>query len=162
MRLLSLAVVIAFSLSGCRDTTSPDIAPLLGSWADTPQVNRDGTTYRELLTLNADHSFIRTWRMYQQTGGSPDSLRAYAISQGTFGVRNDSLFMRPNTIRTWDRLFNGGQESISQVDYAPQQPGQADNSGAQFEVTPDILRLHYLSYPADGPVETEMTFLRAK
>jgi hypothetical protein len=92
----------------------------------------------------------------------PGELVAYSRAEGGFVVRNDSRFTRANFIRTWDRDFNGGKESVSQVDYILPRPGQPDDSGAHFEVTEESLTLHYLSYPADAAVETAASYERVR
>ena len=75
-------------------------------------------------------------------------------------MRSVSVFVRPIFLTTWDRSFNGGKESVAQVDYASPQPGQPDKSGAHYEVSATLLRLNYLPFPADAAVETETTYFR--
>lgn len=64
-------------------------------------------------------------------------------------MRGDSVFLRSTVVRTWDRDFNGGAVIVTPVTGSPY--GEA---GARFEIRNDSLVLHYLSYPADAPVET--------
>ncbi|CAN5923180.1 hypothetical protein BH11GEM2_BH11GEM2_35560 [soil metagenome] len=164
MRLSRSFVVLAVMLGSCRDATAPDLGLLVGQWADTPYVTRyDGKTSQQFLTIRADHSYLTDFRTYAVGGANgPGELVAYSRAEGGFVVRNDSLFMRANFIRTWDRDFNGGKESVSQVDYILPRPGQPDDSGAHFEVTEEALTLHYLSYPADAAVETAASYVRVR
>ena len=155
-----IVLMLACGLAGCSQTISPSVASLVGSWADTPQLNRDLSVYRVLLDLRADGSYATEWRMYEPKRDA-DSLRAYSIAEGHFTIRHDSIFLRPAVIREWDRDFYGGTVRVSKVDSALLPPGRADN-GAHFEVSAETLRLHYLSYPADAPVETETTYSRVK
>ena len=156
-----IVLMLACGLAGCSQTISPSVSPLVGAWADTPQLNRDLSVYRNLLALRGDGSYAMEWRMYEPKRDA-DSLRAYSITEGHFTVRHDSIFMRPAVMRQWDRDFYGGKEHVSKVDSASLPPGRADNAGAHFEVSAETLRLHYLSYPADAPVETEATYSRVK
>jgi hypothetical protein len=117
----------------------------------------------KFLTIRADHSYLTDVRTYAVGGANgPGELVAYSRAEGGFVVRNDSRFTRANFIRTWDRDFNGGKESVSQVDYILPRPGQPDDSGAHFEVTEESLTLHYLSYPADAAVETAASYERVR
>ena len=161
MRPRRLFVVLACAISSCRGSTAPDLESLVGEWADAPHLNRDGSSYQQLLTFRADGTFANEFRTYAASPASvPPDLTAYTRAEGTFGVRNDSLFEYPILLKTWDRSFNGGKESVSQVDYGSPRPGQPDTSGAHYEVSAGMLRLHYLTFPADAAVETETTYFR--
>lgn len=160
MRFCRLFVVLGFTLASCRESTSPDLGSLVGEWADTPHVNQDGTTYQQFLTLRADRSYVMDFRTSSAGRAGLDELVAYSRAEGSFSVRNDSLFEHAIFIRTWDRSVNGGKETVTQVGDRRLQPGQPDTSGAHYEVSAGTLRLNYLSFPADAAVETEMTYFR--
>ena len=160
MRLRRLFVVLACTLASCRSATSPDLGSLVGEWADAPQLNRDGTRYQQFLTLRADLSYELDFRTTVVGRAGLDELVAYSRASGSFTGRSDSLFVHPIFLTTWDRSFNGGKESVSQVDYASPRPGQPDKSGAHYEVSATLLRLNYLTFPADAAVETETTYFR--
>ncbi len=163
MRLGRLCVVLSFTLASCRESISPDLGSLVGQWADTPYVDKGGISYQQFLTIRADRSYTRDFRIHAAASASePGELIGYSIADGHFFVRSDSLFMQPDFLRTWDRYFNSGKESVSQADYILPQPGQPDRSGSRFDVSEETLRLHYLSYPADAPVETEATYFRVR
>ena len=163
MRLARLLIILSLTLGSCRDATAPDLGLLVGEWADTPYVDKGGLSYQQFLTIRGDRSYMKDFRIHAAGSASgPGELIGYSIAEGNVSARNDSLFLQPHVLRTWDRYFNGGRESVSQVDYSLPQPGRPDNSGSRYEVRSETLRLHYLSYPADAPVETEATYFRVR
>jgi hypothetical protein len=158
MRPLRLLLALAVGLAGCRDSTGLerglDISPVFGYWSAV-STNRDGSSDFIMLALNTDGSFTRDWRTY--TASPARAQTAYVTTQGSFTVRGDSLFMRATTVRSWDRDFNGGVETVTAV----ADGGPYGSGGARFEVRKDSLVLHYISYPADAPVETSEALARA-
>ncbi len=145
--------MLACTLASCRESTSPDLASLVGEWAAASEVSRfDGSSYEVSLSLREDHTYVRNWRYYDAS----TSLRAYVTTEGTFSLRADSIFMRPVTDRSWDRDFNGGAVTVTPVSSS----GVYGQSGARFEVSSETLVLHFLTYPADAPVETSESLAR--
>lgn len=158
MRLRRLFLLLACGLSSCHASTSPDLAPLVGDWAAAPTLNRDGTTYVNTQSFRADHSYVRTWQDYGPSGTPRGDLLAYVTIEGTFTVRGDSLFLRSAIERSWSRDFFGGAVTVSAVDNTRSCGG----GGARFEIIAATLILHYLSCPADAPVETSETLYRTQ
>ena len=83
-------------------------------------------------------------------------LMSYTTAEGTFVVRGDSLFKTPTVIRNWDRNFYGGAVIVTPVTWG----GPYVNGGERYELTVGTLILHYLTYPADAPVETMTSYSR--
>jgi hypothetical protein len=160
MRLRPLLVLVACALTGCSDsTTAPEVAPLVGAWQVAPYLSRDGTTYEQSLTLRGDQTYVRDWRIYAASGaGRRGDLFAYITTEGTFTVRGDSIFMRAILSRNWDRDFFGGVERVTPVNSS----GVYGQGGARFEIIGETLVLHFLSYPADAPVETTESLVRVR
>jgi hypothetical protein len=160
MRLRSLLVLVACAVSGCTEsTTAPELAPLVGMWQVTPYRNTDGSTYETSLILRTDQTYVRDWRAYYDGGaGRPGILFAYSTTEGTFTVRGDSIFLRATINRNWDRDFYGGEVRVTPVSST----GTYGPGGARFEILGQTLLLHYLSYPADAPVETTESLLRVR
>lgn len=122
-------------------------------------MNRDGSTYQVVLTLSADHSFVRDWRMYQATSvSSMGVLVAYSTSEGKYAIRNDSIFMGTVVNRDWARDFYGGKVIVTPVTTT----GQYADHGARYEVSSETLVLHFLTYPADAPIETMASYSRIR
>jgi hypothetical protein len=155
MRFRRLLLLLACGLAGCQDSLSPGLVSLVGEWVSSSEVNRfDGSTYHVSLSLSGDQTYVRDWRYYDAS----TSLRAYSTTEGTFTVRGDSIFMRPVTDRNWDRDFNGGAVMVTPVSGA----GIYGQAGARFEISGEILVLHFLIYPADAPVETSEALARVR
>src|SRR3954463_9168321 len=154
MRVYRLLILLAFGLGGCRDSTAP--APTLtntsifGLWSLRSR-NNDGSTYQTMLSYSPDLTFVRSWHSYGAgSAGSLGPVTAYVTTSGTYTVRGDSIFMQATVVRSWDRDFNGGAVIVTPVSgVSPYGFG-----GARVEVRNDSLVLHFLTYPADAPVET--------
>lgn len=157
MRFPRAFLLLACGLAACHNPTAVEPSALVGDWAAAPSINSDGSTYRVALSLRADGSFVRDWRFFRPDAtGAPRVLVGYVTTEGTFTVREDSLFMRGVTTRSWDRDFNGGQVTVTQVGSR----GMYGNPGARFELLDRALILHYLTYPADAAVETMESLFR--
>ncbi|MDB4914458.1 MAG: hypothetical protein JWM95_2102 [Gemmatimonadetes bacterium] len=156
MRRSTLLFLLAAGLTGCRDSVAPSLT-LIGEWAAAPDMSQaDGSVYQVTLSLREDQTFVRDWRAYlPASGGVRGAVFAYATTEGTYTVRGDSLFMRAVTNRSWDRDFYGGAVIVTQVNNV-----DIHGDGARYEFVGERLTLHYLSYPADAPVETAETFFR--
>ena len=157
MRLGPVLLLLAFGILSCSEPIAPDVAALVGEWAEAPYVNRDGSTYQQLLSLRPDHSYVAAFRTYQATSaGNMGLLMSYTLSEGTFIVRDDSLFRTPTVIRNWDRNFNSGEVIVTPV--TPSGPN--GSGGERYELSAGSLILHYLTYPADAAVETMTLYSR--
>ena len=153
---LSAFLLTLVATTGCRDSTAPhDWSPVIGFWTSASR-NTDGSTYRTELLLGDNLTFVRTWNsLSPTTPGNAGTLLAYVRTEGSYFVRGDSVFLRSTLVRSWDRDFNGGAVIVTPVTGSPY--GEA---GARFEIRNDSLVLHYLSYPADAPVETTEALAR--
>jgi hypothetical protein len=150
-------ILLAIGIGGCDVVTSPDIAALVGEWAEAPHVNQDGSTYQQLLSLRADHSYVTEFRTYQATSsGSMGLLMSYFTTEGRFVVRGDSIYMGPVVTRSWDRNFNGGAVIVTPVS----SNGPNESGGVRYEFSGGNLILRYFTYPADAPVETVTSYSR--
>ena len=157
MRLRGLLLMLGLATTGCRDSTAPLSGDLIGFWTAS-QRNSDGTVYQSILSLDPAGTFTREWRDYASGPvNGLGALTAYIITDGTFSVRGDSVFMRATTVRNWDRDFNGGAVTITPVTTGV---GPFGYGGARYEARRDSLILHFISYPADAPVETSEAFAR--
>jgi hypothetical protein len=129
--------------------------PLIGRWQSEREALHPSGSYQTTLTFDA--GFMSTdVRSYGVYSGTPSELSAYTTTTGAFEARGDSLFSHPERQVWWDRFY--GANSPEHV--VALSGGGSMYAGAQFVIEENRLTIHYLSYPADGPVPTTATFVR--
>ena len=140
-------------LAGCGDPASIAPEDLEGSWVETKPLSPRGTMDR-ILTFGGDGRF---WWRVESYGLYPEQaegeLSAWSETRGRYQIDEDRLYLEPRTTDWYDTF------------YEDPGPFTRDAYGARvdqavFEVRDDELIGHYLSYPADAPVETTMRLKR--
>jgi hypothetical protein len=156
---LALCAALLSLTLGCSDPTELISRDLVGPWATAPQDLQPNGWYQSHITFGADGSYLFDGRSYGVYPGQPrDELSGYTRFQGVYSVRGDSVFRELRREITWDRFY--GANSPERVTNLAGNPYY--RSGARFEVRGPVLVLHFLTYPADAPVETTMILQRAK
>ena len=108
-----------------------------------------------MLTIAADGSMTSEVRWYGLYGLGKNDVAAYSRIVGTYAIVGDSLMGHPDHLVYWDYYF--GADSPEQTEDV-----EGPETRSRFEVSSGQLTLHYLSYPADGPVESMSTYHRAQ
>jgi hypothetical protein len=103
------------------------------------------------LSFEADGTFMHATYMYGIYGG--DDLAAYARTSGTYEIDGDRVILTATKEAIWDS-FNGSAspETVRQVNYVL-------FDQARFRISWPTLTLDYLTYPADAPVPTTLSFM---
>lgn len=155
---LALCTALLSLALGCSDSTEPTSSDLVGRWATAPQDLQPNGWYQSHITFGADGSYLFDGRMYGVYSGQRDELSAYTRFEGVYSVRGDSVFRELRRQVTWDRFYGANSpEWVTDLTGIPY-----SHSGARYELRGPVLVLHYLTYPADAPVETTMMLQRAK
>ncbi|MEP6731829.1 MAG: hypothetical protein ABJE10_14375 [bacterium] len=158
MRVRALILVLACSLAACSDATGPADAGLIGNWTSPAYSTGANSSYKSLLSLRPDQSYTLEARNYVSASAqAKDEASSYTRFEGTYVVRNDSLFTHPVRIVSWDS-FNGPSSPV--VVTVDPVIAKAYADGMRFDVSQETLTLYFLSYPADAPVETSASYLR--
>jgi hypothetical protein len=150
-------ILLLVLTSGCLSGTAPDAQLLHGEWiTDVVGLSPSGSMQYHL-ALRPDGHFsleIRSYGVY--AGQAPAVLSAFSRHEGQFDVDGARLRFRPEKFIGWDS-FQGVAEPTVQ---SPS-PYSRLFDDATFRVRRDRLVLHYLTYPADAPVPTQMRFRRS-
>ncbi|MGH7588696.1 MAG: hypothetical protein ACRELU_08900 [Gemmatimonadota bacterium] len=166
--MIARAAVLAFlalPLIGCSEPTAPEPAALLGRWLDGPHPSHHsrGTQVFEYghyefgLEFLEGGSFVFEARSF---GGTPergtpeDELTSWSRISGTFVVTDDRIRFEPDSLVTWDSFYDPPLTTVE----SPY--GGTIYDETTWTVIGDVLVLHYLTYPADAPVETTAFFRR--
>lgn len=140
-----------FVATACTESTRPVVSPLVGSWA-TPQENLHpmGRMTR-FLSFSGDGTFMFATYSYGIYGGS--DLAAYTRTSGTYEVEGDRVICTATRVATWDSFYGASSpETVQQVNYSL-------FDQARFRVILETLTLEYITYPADAPVPTTLSFM---
>ena len=156
---LALCTALLSLTLGCSDSTAPAAGDLVGQWATAPEDLHPNGWYQSHITFGAGDSYLFEVRLYGlDPGQSRDLLSSYTRLEGVYAVRGDSVFREIRREVSWDRFY--GVNSPEHVTDLTGNPFY--KSGARYQVQGPVLVLHYLTYPADAPVETTMILQRAK
>jgi hypothetical protein len=150
---LALCTALLSLTLGCSDSTEPASGDLVGQWATAPQDLQPNGWYVSNFTFGADGAYLSDSRSYGVYPGQPrDELSGYTRFEGVYSVRGDSVFRELRRQVTWDRFYGASSpEWVVDLTGVPYY-----KSGARYELRGPVLILHYLTYPADAPVETTM------
>ena len=162
LRVVSLIALIVAG-SACRETISPERAPLVGDWITPSMSLGGGASYNVRYHFGADGSYWSRSTTYGSYGQAADAMTGFVRYDGGYAVQCDRLFLNPGLESTWDRFY--GADSPVQVRQLPTPiEGISDLCGGGIEFTRlgDHLVFKYLSYPADAPVETTMLLDRVR
>jgi hypothetical protein len=131
------------------------VSPLVGDWvAPTENLHPKGTMTRRLGISESGEFTFRTDMFGIYPGQNPSYLSAYTRMTGTFTIDGDKLVLTATRVATWDSFYGAGsQERVETVNTV-----LLDQ--AHFGIVGQTLTLNYVSYPADAPVPTTMSFTR--
>lgn len=152
-----LAMVVILSCNSDNDD-SIDLTKLSGTWKRLDVISSGHTEedlrYFDMETIydfSQDETFSFKVNFYGFKDTNPDEIVGQSINRGTFEVEGDSLFVKASTNLSWDSEYSPEPETTL-LD------GSFD--GFRYEIKDNILTLYYISYPADAPVATQISYNR--
>ena len=156
---LALCTALLSLTLGCFGSTEPASGDLAGQWVTAPENLQPNGWYQSHITFGPASAYtfeVRLYGLYPEE--SRDLLSSYTRLEGAYSVRGDSVFREIRREVSWDRFY--GADSPEHVTDLTGNPYY--RSGARYEVRGPVLVLHYLTYPADAPVETTMILQKVK
>jgi hypothetical protein len=149
-RALLVACLGLVTAAGCSETTRPVVSsPVVGRWVRQENLQPMGRMTR-LLVFRNDGTFSLATDMYGIYGGT--GLAAYTHTSGTYEIDGDRVICTATKEVTWDSFYGRtSPETVRQINSVvfPE---------ARFKVAALTLTLDYLSYPADAPEPTTLSF----
>jgi hypothetical protein len=121
---------------------------LLGKWQRSEALQPNGLM-RKAYIFETDGTYIDKIDFFDFNGNSVDELTSWILTTGKFKIKGDSLFLFAEERTSWDKDFN-----------PVQQKERLNNNlfQSKIKVTKSTMVLDYLSYPADAPVRTRMSY----
>ncbi|VAW10420.1 hypothetical protein MNBD_BACTEROID03-2499 [hydrothermal vent metagenome] len=121
---------------------------LLGKWQRSDAL-QPGGLMRKAYIFEADGTYIDKIDFFGFNGNSIDELTSWILTTGKFKIESDSLFLFAEERTSWDKDFN-----------SVQQKERLNNNlfQSKIKVTKSTMVLDYLSYPADAPVQTRISY----
>jgi len=114
------------------------------TWIDTVFVSQDDSYYVDQLTFNDDETFTAKFSSYGiYPDQSKNELSGWFVYTGNYTVSDDSLYFIANQVTSWDLFFNEDPETVHEP--------QVIFENCNFELHDGLLRLSYITYPADAP-----------
>lgn len=101
--------------------------------------------------FEADTNYSYTVDFYGFEDENPDEIIGSSVRKGTFEIDGDSIFFRDTETVSWEKGFKPEPETRIL---------NGEKYGSRFSIVGSTLTLHYISYPADAPVQTQMEFER--
>lgn len=161
---LSIILLTLLSLNSCEKGTDVSTvirdSGLIGIWQHIEEIPSGGIKedYRyfdmeALYTFEVDGTYTYKVNLYGFKDENPDELVGHFEDKGTFKVNNDSVFMTVFENTSWEREFRPEPETI-------EIKGEAYRN--RFTVENEILTMYYVSFPADAPIQTHMSFERVE
>lgn len=131
---------------------------LQGSWQQIEKI-RSGLLEADFRYFDTEHihkfDFDATYtslvNIYGFDDDNPDEIIGQSETLGTYEFRGDSVFIKGKSQTSWDKNFNPKPTTILLT-------GEA--YGSRFKITDDTLTMFYISFPSDGPVQTQMSYKR--
>ncbi|MDC6406767.1 MULTISPECIES: hypothetical protein [Maribacter] len=131
---------------------------IIGTWNRFDEIPSGGIReeYRyfdveTLHTFELDGTYTYKVNYYGFKDENPNELMGQSENKGTFEVNNDSVFIRVFENTSWEKGFKPKPETILL---------NGEAYGNRFTIKNETLTLYYISYPADAPVQTQMSFKR--
>lgn len=131
---------------------------IIGTWNRIDEIPSGGIReeYRyfdveTLHTFELDGTYTYKVNYYGFRDENPNELMGQSENIGTFEVNNDSVFIRVFENTSWEKGFKPKAETILL---------NGEAYGNRFTIKNETLTLYYISYPADAPVQTQMSFKR--
>lgn len=102
--------------------------------------------------FNSDTTYSHLVNFHGFEDENPDEIIGQSETLGTYEIKADSLFLKATEITSWEKGFNPEPTTITL---------NGETYGSRFEIVGDTLTLFYISYPADAPQQTQMSYTRA-
>lgn len=103
-------------------------------------------------SFNEDGTCSYKVNFYGFKDEDPDEIIGQSENIGTFEVKGDSVFIKDLQNTSWEKGFNPEPDTIHFEGAA--------SYGSRFEINDNVLTLYYISYPADAPMQTQMSYER--
>ncbi|TLF43037.1 hypothetical protein [Maribacter aurantiacus] len=131
---------------------------IIGTWNRFDEIPsgsiREEYRYFDVETLHTfelDGTYTYKVNYYGFKDENPNELMGQSENKGTFEVNNDSVFIRVFENTSWEKGFKPKAETILL---------NGEAYGNRFTIKNETLTLYYISYPADAPVQSQMSFKR--
>ena len=134
---------------------------IIGKWLRTDVIPSGGLRGEDLryfdiisaYTFNSDYTYSNKSDFYGFKDEYPDEIIGQSETIGTYQIKGDSIFIYAKQNTAWEKGFKPEPETIEYEDSIAY--------GSRFEIVGRTLTLYYISYPADAPVPTQMSYERA-
>ncbi|WP_430966714.1 hypothetical protein [Spongiimicrobium sp. 2-473A-2-J] len=162
-RIFGMVLLIGLFLS-CKKSDSvfgPGLDnALIGTWqrAESIPSGRSAADFRYFVMestfrFGKDATYSYTLDFYGFEDENPNEIIGSSERIGTFEVKGDRIFFRDIETTSWENGFNPTPQTKALN-------GQVYEN--RFEIAENVLTLHYISYPADAPVQTQMSYKRVE
>jgi hypothetical protein len=127
---------------------------LIGTWVQNANASpREYYVYE--LVFNDDLTFSKKLSSYRINSQYINELSGWIIRTGSYDINNDKLNLISKKCITWDSFSGGSPDTIFET--------QKIYKDCVFKLIGDKkLVLNYISYPADGPMNTIITYKKSK
>ncbi len=132
---------------------------LIGSWVRIDRIpsGRSESDFRyfnmeSTYKFGGDSNYSYTVDFYGFEDDNPDEIIGSSLRKGTFEIVGDSIFFRDEQTTSWEKGFMPEPETRIL---------NGEKYGNKFAILDRTLTLSYISYPADAPVQTQMTYERS-
>ncbi|SEC74547.1 hypothetical protein SAMN05192540_3974 [Maribacter dokdonensis] len=105
------------------------------------------------LRFETNGKYSHTGYNYGFDDENPNEIVGSTEIIGNFDIKGDSIFFRNKEITSWDKVFR----PITQTTFV-----EGQEYGNRFEIEDDVLTLYYISYPADAPIPTQISYKRGE
>lgn len=158
-RIFAMLLLVGLFLS-CEKTDSVSGDVLIGTWQLTESIASGRTaadfryfTMESTFRFERDAKYSYTVDFYGFEDENPNEIIGSSERIGTFEVQGDRIFFKDIETTSWEKGFNPTPQTTTLN-------GQA--YGNRFEIAENVLTLFYISYPADAPVPTQMSYKRVE
>lgn len=132
---------------------------ILGTWHRTDEIPSGSSAadfrYFDIIstyTFNLDATYSNKSDYYGFKDENPTEIIGQSETIGTFNIKGDSIFIISRQNTSWEKGFKPVPETIEY--------NENIGYGSRFEVVDKTLTLYFISYPADAPVATQMSYKR--
>lgn len=156
-----MLIGLFFSCEKIDPVSGSDLSDvLIGNWQRSESIpsGRSEADFR-YFTIESTFKF-RTGSKYTNTinfygfeDENPSEIIGSSERIGIFEIKGDSIFFKDIEMTSWEKGFNPIPQTTTLN-------GQA--YGNRFEIEENVLTLYYISYPADAPIQTQMSYKRAE
>jgi len=131
---------------GKEADTSKGENVLVGNWIDTETVRPIGRYVNEL-RFNTDLTFSSKSSTYGIYGGQgPNDLSGWFEFTGNYSISGNKIGFLSHKVVSYDSFYGGSPETRVQ--------NQVLFENCTYAIIDNILKLNYITYPADAPENT--------